>query len=141
MPSSSARRRNAPNLIRPLHRVHGFGVRPASCSATKSPMTSASNSSERLQISKGHPPMRAIEAAEGAAARGLWVAGYLSFDAAPGLDDALSVRPRRAGDPFARLPLAWFGLFDRREVSALPRPRDDGPPPDGAWEPSVDRAR
>ena len=36
MPSSSARRRNAPNLISPLHRAHGFGVRPAACSATKS---------------------------------------------------------------------------------------------------------
>ncbi|MDP9298254.1 MAG: aminodeoxychorismate synthase component I [Actinomycetota bacterium] len=81
----------------------------------------------------------AIEAAEGGAARGLWVAGFVAYEAAPGLDPSLSVRSRRDGDPFDRLPLAWFGLFDRREEAVLPRPRDDAQPPDGAWEPSVDR--
>ncbi|MDP9331082.1 MAG: aminodeoxychorismate synthase component I [Actinomycetota bacterium] len=83
----------------------------------------------------------AIEAAEGAAARGLWVAGFVAYEAAPGLDPALGVRARAAGDPFERLPLAWFAMFERREDAVLPRPRDDTPPPEGAWQPSVDRDR
>jgi para-aminobenzoate synthetase/4-amino-4-deoxychorismate lyase len=83
-----------------------------------------------------------IEAAEGAAARGLWVGGFVSYEAAPGLDPALHVRTRAAGDPFRRLPLAWFGMFERREETVLPRPRDDAPPhAEGAWEPSVTRDR
>jgi para-aminobenzoate synthetase / 4-amino-4-deoxychorismate lyase len=81
----------------------------------------------------------AIEAAEGAAARGLWVAGFVAYEAAPGLDPALRVRARTAGDPFERLPLGWFAMFERREDAVLPRPRDDTPPPEGAWHPSVDR--
>jgi para-aminobenzoate synthetase/4-amino-4-deoxychorismate lyase len=81
----------------------------------------------------------AIEAAEGAAARGLWVAGFVAYEAAPGLDPALRVRSRAAGDPFERLPMAWFAMFERREDAVLPRPRDDTPPPEGAWQPSVER--
>ena len=63
IPSSSARRRNAPNLISPLHRAHGFGVRPASCSAAKSASTVRSNSSVRSQISNGNPAILAVSAA------------------------------------------------------------------------------
>jgi para-aminobenzoate synthetase/4-amino-4-deoxychorismate lyase len=84
----------------------------------------------------------AIQAAEAAAARGLWVAGFVAYEAAPGLDPSLKVRQRPAGDPFERLPLAWFAMFERREESVLPRPRDDtSPPPGAAWVPSIDRAR
>ena len=217
IPSSSARRRNAPNLISPLQRAHGFGVRPASCSAAKSASTARSNSSVRSQISNGNPAIRAVsaasrralgpqqpwstpsrctsrmcepstskpcscsrhaateestppdiatstdgmrggyqrprrsrgtnapyrdrmlearfddltgaspsfrlvepvgvleatragevvatlEAAEAAAGRGLWVAGFVTYEAAPGLDPALVVRPRDAEDPFEPCP-------------------------------------
>ena len=84
----------------------------------------------------------AIEAAEAAAARGLWVAGFVSYEAAPGLDPSLRVRQHPVGDPFERLPLAWFAMFERREESVLPRPRDDtSPPPGESWVPSIDRAR
>ena len=80
-----------------------------------------------------------IAAAEAAAARGLWVAGFVSYEAAPGLDPALEVRERAGDDP---LPLAWFAMFDRREETQLPEPRDDAPVADAAaWRPSVDRAR
>ena len=68
IPSSSARRRNAPNLISPLQRAHGFGVRPASCSATKSSITVAANSSDRSTISNGIPAIRATSAASARAA-------------------------------------------------------------------------
>ncbi len=81
-----------------------------------------------------------LEAAEGAAARGLWVAGYVAYEAAPGLDPALTVRARAAGDPFDRLPLAWFAMFERREDTVLPVPQADPAGTDAdAWRPSVDR--
>jgi para-aminobenzoate synthetase / 4-amino-4-deoxychorismate lyase len=79
-----------------------------------------------------------IAAAEAAAARGLWVAGFVTYEAAPGLDPALRVRARAPDDP---LPLAWFAMFDRREETQLPEPPDQAATSDGAaWHASVDRA-
>lgn len=46
-----------------------------------------------------------IAAAQDAAARGHYAAGYVSYEAAPAFDAALQVRPG------ARMPLAWFGIF------------------------------
>jgi para-aminobenzoate synthetase/4-amino-4-deoxychorismate lyase len=81
-----------------------------------------------------------IDAAEGAAARGLWVGGYVAYEAAPGLDPTLTVRERAPGDPFGELPLAWFGLFERREdaeslVPPTATPTEESSP----WRPSVGR--
>jgi para-aminobenzoate synthetase/4-amino-4-deoxychorismate lyase len=81
-----------------------------------------------------------IVAAEAAAARGLWVAGFVAYEAAPGLDPALVVRAREPGGPFAGLPLAWFGMFAGRQETSLPVPADETPADDTAWRPSVDRA-
>jgi para-aminobenzoate synthetase/4-amino-4-deoxychorismate lyase len=83
----------------------------------------------------------AIEAAEAAASRGLWTAGFLAYEAAPGLDAELAVRVRPPDDPFAEMPLAWFALFERKEdaPSLEPAARE---PPDvtrSPWRPSVDR--
>ena len=84
----------------------------------------------------------AIEAAEASASRGLWVAGFVAYEAAPGLDPALQVKPRVEGDAFAKLPLAWFAMFERREETALPEPQEAATPPGGdAWLPSVGRER
>ena len=83
-----------------------------------------------------------IAAAEAATQRGLWAGGFVAYEAAPGLDPALEVRARSAADPFADLPLSWFALFEGREDTQLPEPRDDGPSASGAgWRASVDRAR
>jgi len=86
--------------------------------------------------------MGAIEAAGSAAARGLWAAGFVAYEAAPGLDPELSVRVRAPDDPFADLPLAWFALFERKEdVPPLEPARIEPPPAAGSpWRPSVDRA-
>lgn len=84
-----------------------------------------------------------LGAAEAASSRGLWVAGFVAYDAAPGLDPALAVRAPEAGDPFAELPLAWFTLFARREDAPALEPvrADDATAPRGAspWRPSVSR--
>lgn len=82
----------------------------------------------------------AIESAEAAAARGLWAAGFVAYEAAPGFDADLTVRARSAGDAFDGLPLAWFGMFERADdLEALAPPaaaRSDGEPP---WQPSIAR--
>jgi len=83
-----------------------------------------------------------IEGAAAAARRGLWVAGFVAYEAAPGLDPALAVRPRAGGGPNAEVPLAWFGMFEGRQETTLPDPPEDAPTADdAAWAPSVDRAR
>jgi para-aminobenzoate synthetase / 4-amino-4-deoxychorismate lyase len=84
-----------------------------------------------------------IAAAEAATQRGLWAGGFVAYEAAPGLDPALAVRARDPDDPFGDLPLAWFALFEGRERTALPEPRDDGRAGTAAaaWRPSVDRGR
>ncbi len=83
-----------------------------------------------------------LAAAEAAAARGLWAVGFVAYEAAPGLDPALAVRPRARDDPFADLPLAWFALFEGREPVGLAEPgTPPDPPPPGAWRPEVDDRR
>lgn len=51
------------------------------------------------------PVMRAAEEAAGA---GSWVAGFVSYQAAPAFDAPLRVAPRRL---VPDLPLAWFGVY------------------------------
>jgi para-aminobenzoate synthetase / 4-amino-4-deoxychorismate lyase len=95
-----------------------------------------------LEATRADEVRGVLDAAAAARTRGLWVAGFVSFEAAPGLDPALVVRARDPGDPFARLPLAWFGMFERREDTVLPEPATDpGPGDPEAWVPSIDRAR
>ena len=84
----------------------------------------------------------AIDAAGSAAGRGLWAAGFVAYEAAPGFDPELSVHVRAPDDPFAELPLAWFALFERKED--LPPLEPGRLDPSGSarspWRPSVDRA-
>lgn len=84
----------------------------------------------------------ALDAAGSAAARGLWAAGFVAYEAAPGLDPELSVRVRAPDDPFAEVPLAWFALFELKED--LPPLEPGRLDPSGSagspWRPSVDRA-
>lgn len=69
---------------------------------------------EARALAEVRPALRRIEAA---ARAGRWAVGYLAYEAAPALDDALTVRP-------AAGPLLWFGLHD----APL------GPPPPGPWD-------
>ena len=96
-----------------------------------------------LEATRAGEVVAVLEAAQAAAGRGLWVAGFVSYEAAPGLDPALAVRPRDPDDAFAALPLAWFAMFERAEETTLPLPRDDGIPdsPDGTWVATTPRER
>ncbi|MEX0833365.1 MAG: aminodeoxychorismate synthase component I [Actinomycetota bacterium] len=79
----------------------------------------------------------ALAAAVDATSRGLWAAGYVAYEASPGLDPALAGRSRPPEDPFAGLPLVWFGLFeDRIEESVAVA---SGHYSVSEWEPSISR--
>ncbi len=55
----------------------------------------------------------ALAEVEAEARRGRWAAGFVSYEAAPGLDPALAVR-RYSG------PLVWFGIHERPASEAAP---------------------
>jgi para-aminobenzoate synthetase / 4-amino-4-deoxychorismate lyase len=84
-----------------------------------------------------------LDRVEEAARRGRWAAGFVAYEAAPGLDPAMSVRGRERGDPFAALPLVWFAIFEQREdvPPFEPRASDGSGADDMAWTASIDRAR
>jgi para-aminobenzoate synthetase / 4-amino-4-deoxychorismate lyase len=96
-----------------------------------------------LEATRAGEVVPTLEAAEAAAGRGLWVAGFVAYESAPGLDPHLRVRDRDPDDPFAALPLAWFAMFERAEETTLPVPRDEGLPPaaEGTWRPTTPRDR
>ena len=66
-----------------------------------------------------------VAAAQAASEAGRWLAGFVAYEAAPAFDSALSVRP-----PMDGLPLAWFGVFERRVEVEAPRPQT---PPGVDW--------
>ncbi|MDP9241800.1 MAG: chorismate-binding protein, partial [Actinomycetota bacterium] len=78
----------------------------------------------------------AIAEVESAARSGFWAAGFVSYEAAPGLDPSLRVRDAEDGP----IPLVWFGLYEGCRDVELPVAAEltDGP---RAWEPSVSRER
>src|SRR5689334_2409792 len=80
------------------------------------------------------PALRAAEAR--VEARGLYTAGFLSYEAAPAFDASFQVRP-----PDPDFPLLWFGLYPPPEVVPPPRPPTGAAPLGGDWAPSVTRAQ
>ena len=70
----------------------------------------------------------ALAAVDEACANGLWAAGFVAYEAAPGLDPDLQVRRSPSDDPFAGLPLVWFGLFEERLEIQPPEAGEGGPP-------------
>lgn len=64
-----------------------------------------------------------IARVEEATAQGLWAAGFLSYEAAEGLDPALRSSAVTAGESFADLPLAYFALFEEASEAQALRPR------------------
>lgn len=68
----------------------------------------------------------ALEEAERAANSGLWVAGFVAYEAAMAFDEALPVHPRGLHDTIRHVPLVHFGVFKRFERFNQPQP--DVPP-------------
>ena len=91
----------------------------------------------------------ALHEVESAVRRGMWAAGYVTYEAAPGLDPALPVKGEPADDPAGTggvgedggPPLVWFGVFrHRREVGRLtPRQMRPAPYHISAWRSEVER--
>ena len=78
------------------------------------------------------PALATIEAA--VSKRGLWAAGFLSYEAAPAFEPAMQVQP--AGE----LPLLWFGLFEPPHSRPLPLPETETAP-DQSWRPDVSQSK
>ncbi len=78
--------------------------------------------------------LRRVERATDA---GQWAAGFVSYEAAPGLDRALAVAPETRG----AIPAAWFGIFRSRIAVEQLAPRAVSPAPYhmSAWRAMVDR--
>ena len=74
-----------------------------------------------------------IRRAESEVRAGSWVAGFVSYEAAPAFDGRLAVRPQPSG-----LPLAWFAGF-RGAVSEPTGP--GGEYRIGPWRPEISDAR
>ena len=79
--------------------------------------------------------VRILRNVEAAASRGKFVAGFVTYDAAPGFDSAFVVQPPNSD---AAVPLVWFGVFDeKRRVARL----ESAPFPDAHdWTPQSDEA-
>jgi para-aminobenzoate synthetase/4-amino-4-deoxychorismate lyase len=69
--------------------------------------------------------LRAVEAAVDG--RGLHAAGLLAYEAAPGFDPALAVRPD------GTFPLLWFGLYETPRAVELPCPAEPPAPAAAPW--------
>jgi para-aminobenzoate synthetase/4-amino-4-deoxychorismate lyase len=78
----------------------------------------------------------ALQQVEAAVAGGSHAAGFVAYEAAPGLDDSLVCHDRRPD-----LPLVWFGVFaERRETSLPDLPAMPGAGLTKPWDPALDPA-
>jgi para-aminobenzoate synthetase / 4-amino-4-deoxychorismate lyase len=76
--------------------------------------------------------------AQAAASSGSYVAGFVSYEAAPAFDRALAVGTDPPSSSAPQLPLAWFGVFDTlHEVQPLSGPWS-GASPDADGDPRAD---
>jgi para-aminobenzoate synthetase / 4-amino-4-deoxychorismate lyase len=73
-----------------------------------------------------------VEEAERAVAGGRHVAGFIAYEAAPALDDALVTHPP------GNLPLLWFGIYDRPELLETLPPASAAAVQSSSWRPELD---
>lgn len=78
-----------------------------------------------------------VAQAEESARQGLWVSGFVAYEAAPAFDPGLRVKVR-AHPTGAGLPLAWFGLFREAKSGPLSLPRYQRTPAQRSWRWSID---
>ncbi len=77
-----------------------------------------------------------VEGADEAARRGLWAAGFVSYECAPAFDGGLAVHSRDP-DVSGNVPLAWFGLYRGCATTPLRLPRRAGRVPPAKWRPLI----
>lgn len=88
---------------------------------------------EVLQATSREQVLPALHAAGEAARSGCWVAGFVSYEAAPAFDDAIRTHER------GHLPLLWLGIFDR--VHPAPAAAAAPQAPALQWTPSTTDAQ
>lgn len=89
-----------------------------------------------LEIITADAPDKVTQCLEQIEARvesGLYAAGFISYEAASGLDPALKTHAP------AGVPCLWFGIFDRYDEVNLPDPAADDHFSFDEWEPSISR--
>ncbi|MEO8164175.1 MAG: aminodeoxychorismate synthase component I [Betaproteobacteria bacterium] len=65
--------------------------------------------------------------------KGLWAAGFISYEAGPAFDPAIRSRPP------SELPLLWMGLFGPPQLIQLPEIPSSATVPHYEWTPSITR--
>jgi len=86
-----------------------------------------------LTASAAEEVMPCVRAVERQVDSGLVAAGFLSYEAARGFDEAFCVHE------LSPLPLAWFALFDRTERFEFPGVTPGGAGDEWTWTPSISR--
>ncbi|MGF1665562.1 MAG: aminodeoxychorismate synthase component I [Acidimicrobiia bacterium] len=88
---------------------------------------------ETLQATSLDDVAEVVARADQAVRAGRWVAGWVTYEAAPAFERATTVRPPE-GTALGELPFAWFAVFESRG------PTDDAAPGTyrlGPWTPTV----
>ncbi len=84
-----------------------------------------------LQTRRLDEVLEVLRQVEHEVACGCWAVGFLSYEAAPALDPAMSVRPNPPS------PLVWFGLFDAPRIVHGPPQGSVSEVAPVAWRPGV----
>jgi para-aminobenzoate synthetase/4-amino-4-deoxychorismate lyase len=90
---------------------------------------------EVLEATSIDEVVEVLAAAEEAVTSGLWVAGFVTYEAAPAFDSALVVT-NRDGTRFQGLPLAWFSVWKSRVPT---QPLDTHAYQLSEWQPEIDQ--
>jgi len=88
---------------------------------------------EILQATRPKEVMDCLHAVEKAVeSRGLYAAGFIAYEAAPGFDPCFAAHPGGT-----RFPLLWFGLFESPLPVTLPAASETPVAPDTPWVSSI----
>ncbi|MGC1184434.1 MAG: aminodeoxychorismate synthase component I [Candidatus Dormiibacterota bacterium] len=98
---------------------------------------------ERVLVAdSSHQVLPLLRKVEEETTAGWWAAGFISYEAATCLNQALPTRQPQAREVMGSMPLAWFGLFAHPQLAERlgARASGDRPYKTGPWQPAVDAA-
>lgn len=93
---------------------------------------SFSNPQQIIVASAVEEVIPVLKKVQNAVAKGLYAAGYVSYEAAPAFNPMFKTRDK------GKMPLVWFGLFERPESQPFQRPPSSFDISD--WQPSTSAA-